>query len=385
VRLALHALFWLSAAGVAATYVVYPAVLRLLVTLRGRPPATAGESPPPAVALVIVAHDEERSIEGRMRNLSELSYPPERLRILLISDGSTDATVRRAREAAPAHADIVEFAERQGKTPALLRALHHLEGDIVAFTDADSRFEPGALTALVAPFADPTVGCVVGCLSYVNTDQPRVGHGEGLYWRYENAIKEWESRLGSTIVANGSIYAVRRPLMRRITPEVDFDSMLPLLVIRDGSRVVFEPRARATEKAAESLAEEFARKSRIINQQIHGLLAVRGLIGWRTRWAAAAVFFHKLLRWAVPFLLVVNVAAALALGASPWARLAVGAHAIVALAAVAGWLLDRCGLPAGWLWVATYFWGVNLASFVAVISCLRGRRVLAWEKATSTR
>jgi cellulose synthase/poly-beta-1,6-N-acetylglucosamine synthase-like glycosyltransferase len=274
-----------------------------------------------------------------------------------------------------------------GKSAVLTAAMPEVRGEIVAFTDANSRFEPEALRALVAPFQDSTVGCVVGELTYINTDNPRVNRGEGLYWRYENAIKRLESDLGSTIVANGSIYAVRRALIRVLPTHVDFDSMLPLQVLRGGHRVVFEPRSRAMEKAAETLAEEFERKVRIINQQIWGLIAARGMIGRGTWGPASMIFCHKVLRWSVPLLLLANLSAALilALEGPGFGTVAVVGHVLLAGAASAGWILDRAGLPAGWLWVATYFWAVNLASLAALLSCLGGRRILAWEKASTSR
>ncbi|MFQ5768824.1 MAG: glycosyltransferase family 2 protein [Acidobacteriota bacterium] len=382
-------LFWASAFLVVTTYLLYPAILRLLVGKQGRPAgATTGEReerPLLHVTLIVVAHNEEIVIGRRIRNLADLDYPMDHLQVLVLSDGSSDTTVAQAQAAAASNMQVMEFTQRLGKSRVLSASLDRVEGEIVVFTDANSLFEPGSLRALVDPFRDRTVGCVVGELVYCNTDQPRVARGEGLYWRYENAVKRWESLLGSTIVANGSIYAVRRDLIRPLVPHVDFDSLLPLQVIRSGCRVVFQPAARATEKAAETLAEEYRRKVRIINQQIWGLVSVRGLLTWRTRWVALGVFCHKVLRWSVPFLLGLNLLAALLLLPRHVPSLAVGAHLFLALAAVFGLILDRLRLPAGWLWIATYFWAVNLASLHAVLSCLAGRRILSWEKAASTR
>ena len=377
--------FWASAFCVATTYVLYPAAMSLLAR---RVRACHDPPPPPrepTVTIVLAAHDEAPVIGRRLENLGRLDYPPERFGILVLSDGSTDGTAALARQHAPPGTRVVEFPVQQGKSTVLAGSLDAIEGEIVVFTDANSLFDPAALRHLVAPFADPSVGCVVGELTYVNTDNPRVGRGEGLYWRYENALKRWESRLGSTIVANGSIYAMRRDLIHPVAHHVDFDSMLPLQALAAGYRVVFESRARAREKAAETLGEELGRKVRIIVQQLWGLGAVRSVLSWRRPGLALMLFCHKILRWGVPFLLAANLAAALVLWGHGLGRLAVAAHAVVAAAALAGWLLDRAGLSAGWLWVATYFWGVNLASGAAVLAFLAGRRIRHWEKAPSTR
>jgi len=377
-------LFWLTAVAVATTYFLYPAAVWALSRVSGGDRRN-GMGEEPRVTLVVAAHNEEAVIGRRLRNLSELDYPVERLDILVLSDGSDDQTAERARSAAPANATVIHFPRRRGKSGVLRESLPRITGEIVAFTDANSLYEAQTLRHLVAPFADPQVGCAVGCLSYSNTDNPQVAAGEGLYWRYENLLKTWESRLGSTIVANGSIYAIRRQFLDLDVTHVDFDSLLPLKVLRQGARVIFEPRARATEKAAETLGEEFRRKVRIINQQIWGLLEVGGLLTWRTRWAAVALFFHKLLRWSVPFLLVGNLVAALVMPASGLRTLALAAHATVAVTALIGWILQRAGWPAGPLRTATYFWAVNLASALAVLSFLAGHRIFAWEKANSTR
>jgi cellulose synthase/poly-beta-1,6-N-acetylglucosamine synthase-like glycosyltransferase len=379
-----EALFWLTAGAVAATYLLYPGTVWALSCLKGmvHEPAPGRE---PRVTLVVAAHNEEAVIDRRLKNLSGLDYPVGRLDILVLSDGSNDGTAEVARAAAPSNAEVVHYPQRRGKSGVLRESLPRITGEIVAFTDANCLYEPGTLRHLVASFADPQVGCAVGCLIYSNTDSPQVAAGEGLYWRYENLLKTWESRLGSTIVANGSIYAIRRRFLELDVTHVDFDSLLPLKVLRQGFRVVFETRARAWEKAAETLAEEFRRKVRIINQQIWGLLEVGGLLTWRTRWAAVALFFHKLLRWSVPFLLLANLVAALIMPASGLRTMALAAHAAVALAAITGWILQRGGWPAGPLRTATYFWAVNLASALAVVSFLAGHRIFAWEKARSTR
>ncbi len=379
-------LFWATAGAVTATYFLYPAALWVAVRLRrARAREWQPAADPPRVTVVVVAYNEAAVIAGRLRNLAALDYPRDRLDIVVLSDGSTDGTEEVARAAAPAHARVVHSPARSGKSGTLSRAQDLLEGEIVAFTDANSEFEADALRHLVAPFADPTVGCVVGCLRYTNTTRPQVARGEGLYWRYENGLKALESALGSTIVANGSIYAVRRRHLRLDVTHVDFDSLLPLKVLQAGDRVVFAPDARASEEAAESLGEEFRRKVRIINQQIWGLREVGGLLSRRTLRVFAAVFFHKILRWSVPFALAVNIVAAWSLPEGALRTAALGAHGLVAAAGAAGWLLPAVGLPAGPLRSVTYFWAVNLASAVAAAASLAGRRFVAWETARSAR
>ena len=379
-------LFWSMLAAVVYAYVGYPALLWLLTRFRGRPPLNDdGEFAPP-VSIMLPAHNEERVIRGRIENLLELDYPAERLQVIVGSDASSDETVAIVRSFADARVELIAAERRQGKTSLLNRMVEQSSGELLVFTDANCRYDRSALRRLAAPFSTPSVGCVIGELIYVNTDDPEVAGGEGLYWRFENAIKELESDLGGTIVANGSIYAMRRERFRPLPGHVSDDSVNPLLVLRDGHRVVFERRAVAREKAAERLVEEIGRKSRMVTRQLGSHVYVRSFL-WPPRPTLAfRLISHKLLRWMVPLFLMMAFAANLTL-LHRWPYRLTMAAAVMGIV-LAAWGFRRvargAGLPRLWrVWV--YFCAVNLAALKGLFDFIRGRRRATWAISASTR
>jgi cellulose synthase/poly-beta-1,6-N-acetylglucosamine synthase-like glycosyltransferase len=325
-------------------------------------------------------------IARKIRNSLELDYPAGRLEIVVVSDGSSDATEETARRSAGGAVRLVFREDHEGKTACINAILPDLRGEIVAFTDANAFFRRDALRYLTAPFADPMVGCVMGELEYAREDSPNSRSGEGLYWRYENLLKERESRLGSTIVGNGAIYALRRELCRPLPREVEADVVNPLLALAAGRRVVFERRARCEEKAAATAREEFSRKTRIITNQITSYL-----FGWRELrplpgTALFQILSHKLLRWLVPVFLGGVLAGSILMSGTAAGRWLLGAQAVFYLAAAAGWILETGGrkVPRV-LFVPYYFCVVNAASLKGMADFLGGRRRVIWEKAPSTR
>ena len=394
----------------AYTYLFYPVLLGCLARLRlsarsgsvagaGGPPGSEGTGEQPTVSILIAALDEEAVIARKIENCLRLDYNPDRIEIMVASDGSTDRTVERARAAAakaPAGVRVIvlDFPQRRGKTALLNECVPRTTGEIIAHTDANTLLEGDSLRRVVAPFADPGIGCVVGELVYTNTDEPAVAGGEGLYWRYENFVKEAESALGSTITANGGIYAIRRALFEPVPEHLVTDAVDPLIVIRRGFRVVFERRARAHERAAATLRDEFRRKVRIIRPGLWAWLWARGLLLPPRPLPALEYFSHKLLRWLSPvFLAAAFVINLLLASERPYALLLAG-QACFYLVGVCGIFLAsrpaRPGAPppppaARAVLAAGYFLVVNAAAAVGLAQFLVGIRPRTWERSPSTR
>ena len=229
----------------------------------------------PTVSLIVAAYDEGAVIARKVANALALDYPRERLRIVVASDGSADGTVLEARRAG---ADDVLELERGGKIRAQDQAVARSDAEIVAFSDANSTWAPDALRVLVAAFADPKVGYACGQVTFVNdggTNQ------EGLYWRYEMALRSYESRLHSVTAGNGAIYATRREAYIEVDPIMGHDLSFPFNMVKRGWRAVYVPQARATEKMVPSIEGEFARKRRMMSHAWPivfkgGLLSPRG-------------------------------------------------------------------------------------------------------------
>jgi hypothetical protein len=330
--------FWAAAGLLVYAQVGYPLLLEVLGrTRRGRavPDAGTQAGDEPDVSLIVAAHREAEIIAAKVANARALDWPSERLEVIVACDGSPDDTPARARAAG---ADVVLELEWGGKVRAQDAAVERARGTLLAFSDANALWEPGALRALMAPFADPSVGFACGQVRFVNdggTNQ------EGLYWRYEMAIRARESQLQSVTAGNGAIYAVRPQAYLHVDPVMGHDLSLPFNLVKRGWRAVYAPGARATEKMVPTVEGEFARKRRMMSHAWP--IVLRGGLLSPTGYPplyALMVVSHRMLRYGAPFLHVVAlVANALLLGAG---RLYVAAFTVqvgVLVAALAGRLV----------------------------------------------
>jgi cellulose synthase/poly-beta-1,6-N-acetylglucosamine synthase-like glycosyltransferase len=340
--------FWAPAAALVYAQAGYPLALAALARLRASAATPAPDRRPaaeiPHVALVVAAHAEEDVIGARVANARALEWPADRLTVVVACDGSPDATPRRAREAG---ADLVLELPWGGKVRAQDAAVDATEAPVLAFSDANALWEPGALRALVAALEQDGVGYACGSVRFTAQDGT---NQEGLYWRYEMAIRARESALASVTGGNGAIYAVRRPAYARVDPVMGHDLSFPFTLVRRGWRAVYAPAARATEKMVPTVEGEWRRKRRMMSHAWPivlrgGLLDLRGLPP-RYAWMVVS---HRWLRYAAPFLHVLLLAAtpvAARAGRRRAGRLAAVAQAAVLAAAAAGGRAGRPGLIA---------------------------------------
>lgn len=375
-------IFWGSVAGLVHTHAAYPLSLAVLRRLRRRSapaPSGPGVAGAPAVSLIVAAHDEEEVIAAKVADALAQDWPRERLELIVASDGSTDRTVELAREAG---ADLVLDLPRGGKIAAQNAAVERASGEILAFSDANSRWEPAALAALVAPFADPAVGYACGRVRFT---APGGDNQEGLYWRYEMAVRSLESELGGVTAGNGAIYAVRRGAYLALGPSRSHDLSFPFMLRKRGWRPVEAPAARASEKMVPSLAGEGARKRRMMAGLADIVLADRM---WDPRGYGALYAYeiasHRLLRYASPLLHVLVLAANLRLlGSGRIYRLALAAQLGLLAAAAAGdsapGPLARVGA------VARYYVQTTAAIALGFRDRWRNGPPGAWDKSEGTR
>jgi len=337
-------LFWLCAGLIVYAHAGYPLVLRVLVALRRHPvetwPGLAEDDPPPrpttpgtaasplpssnpaapppavdaptplpSVSLIVPAYDEEEVIAAKIANALALDYPRELLQLIVASDGSTDATAERARSAG---ADLVLELPPAGKVAALNAAAEVASGELLAFSDANSEWEPNALRRLVAPFAyDPAVGYVCGQVRFIDAGGDNL---EGAYWRYEMAVREMESTLGGITAGNGAIYAVRRDAYLPLAPSGSHDLSFPFELAKRGLRSLYAPEARASEKMVPTMEGEFARKRRMM-VGLWDIVVGEGMVDPRgyPPLFAFELASHRLLRYLSPALHLVVLAANVAL------------------------------------------------------------------------
>jgi cellulose synthase/poly-beta-1,6-N-acetylglucosamine synthase-like glycosyltransferase len=372
-------IFWAALGVIAYTYVGYPVLVAAWACLRPRP--VRGAAIEPTVSLIIVAHNEAFRIAGRIENVLSLDYPPDRLEVLVASDGSTDSTVKRALAFAERGVEVIPFAARRGKAAVLNDVVPGARGEIVVLADARQRFEPGALRALVAPFADPAVGAVTGELVLTVQGQGAGESGVGFYWRYEKFLRRQESRVDSLLGVTGAIYAIRRPLFAPIPVDTLLDDVLiPARILQQGHRVVFEPAARASDLAAPA-AEEFRRKVRTIAGNFQLFARERWLLDPRANRVWLQTVSHKTLRLVGPLLLLIVLLASVALAAHPGYLATLVAQGGLYGAAAVGAMAARRGKRARLLAVPYVFCVLQAATVVGFWRCLRRRQLVTWDKA----
>ena len=201
-------IFWLAIAALFYTYAGYPLLVYLLSRLSPKKIKRAAFEP--NVTILITAYNEEKAIRAKLENTSQIDYPPEKLEILVASDGSTDKTDEIVREFAAKDVKLFRQEGRVGKTITQNNAVEKCSGEIILFSDATTNYKTDVLREILPNFADETIGCVAGKLIYVDESASNVGKGARSYWNYETFLKQSESSACSLIGASGCLYAVRR-------------------------------------------------------------------------------------------------------------------------------------------------------------------------------
>jgi cellulose synthase/poly-beta-1,6-N-acetylglucosamine synthase-like glycosyltransferase len=386
--IAVESVFWLCAGLIVYTHVGYPLVLSALCFLARR--HRFRDSPRysednfgndvgialPTVSLIVPAYDEEEVIAAKVANALALEYPRELLQVIVASDGSTDATVERARAAG---ADLVLDLPAGGKVAALNAGAEQAGGELLAFSDANSAWAPDALRRLAAPFGDPAVGYVCGQVRFVGEDG---GNLEGAYWHYEMAVREMESALAGVTAGNGAIYAVRRAAYLSLEPAGSHDLSFPFLLAKRGQRSLYAPEARAEEKMVPTLEGEFARKRRMM-VGIWDIVVGEGMLAPRgyPPLYAFELLSHRLLRYLSPALHLLAFGANVALLGRGWVY---GVTFAAQLALLAAALLGR-RLPLAPLRIARYYVMTTASIAAGLWDRARHGAPGRWEKAEGTR
>jgi len=350
------------------SYAVYPALIARLA--RGRAVAAFGGAPPRDAEVLVAAADEEAVIGARVR---DLLAQPEARRITIGCDGCRDGTAGAARAAGGERVRVVEFPARRGKASVLNDLVAASEAEILVFTDANTCFEPGALHALLAPFADARVGAVCGRLIL---EAPGGVTPEAALWDRETRSKEAEGALGVCVGANGAIYAARRALVRPLPPDTTSmdDFLIPAGVARADARVVFAGDAVAREEAARGVGAEARRRFRIGIGAGQVLRREPWLLSPSHPLLALAFASRKAARWLAPLLALLAAAAALA---TPYRAAGAAALAGAGLLAASAPFVRRASGPAGRLY---YFAVLNVALAAGVAAGLCGARRPAWTR-----
>lgn len=358
------------------THFLYPVVLSVAASRRSAPEHHSGTEYRPAVTMIVPAYNEADCIGDKVENVRQLEYDgPFECIVVSDSDDETDAIVR---EEGGDLIDLISFDERIGKSSAINAGLERATGDVIVLSDANTMYEAESLGALVEPLADPSVGCTTGRLELRDRDGSTA---EGLYWRYELAIRRLEAKFGTTVSINGGMVALRASEIELLPPEIVNDDMyIALRCLTRGQRVVYTPDATAWEYTTGDVFTEFARRVRIGAGNYQLLLHCPGALDPRHGIAWLQYVSHKVLRWIAPYLLAMSLGAAavLAYQGDPvgrWVAFPAGICIVLgAIGAVSERLRDRTLFR-----VPAFYLLMNAALFVGSLRATRGTTLDVWQ------
>jgi biofilm PGA synthesis N-glycosyltransferase PgaC len=382
----LATLFWTSIGILFYTYLGYGVLVYVLAKMKQRngPPEIPSDHDLPTVTMVVAAYNEARFIEEKIRNSFSLDYPADKLKLLIVTDGSNDGTP----ELASKHAGVtlMHLPERRGKIHAVNRVMKAVDTPIVVFTDANTALNPMALKNLVRHYQDEAVGGVAGEKRIMNNDADNApGAGEGLYWKYESFLKKKDSQLYAVMGAAGELFSVRTALFEE--PPVNMiieDFYMSLRIVARGYRFIYEPDAHATETASATVGDEWKRKVRI---SAGGFQAIAKLWPLLNPFRHGVVTFqyvsHRVLRWTLaPISLLVALlsSAFLAVEGSAFYSTMFLLQVLFYTLAFAGYILRDRKVTIKGFFVPFYFSVMNLSVFAGFVRYLKGQQSVVWEK-----
>ncbi|MDA8389471.1 MAG: glycosyltransferase family 2 protein [Gammaproteobacteria bacterium] len=366
-------LFIVSISFIAYTYFGYPALLVLLA--RGKHKADRPRFVPQPVCVVIPAYNEGSVIAAKIRQVLQSAYPRDLLRVLVVSDGSTDNTLSEARSVADSRVEVLDGGVRRGKMATLNLAMELVREPFAVLTDAGEMLAEHTIAQLVARLSDPGMGAVSGELELVSMGNA-FSRTLGGYWRYERWIRALEGDVGSVVGATGPIYALRRALYRPLPADTILDDLaIPLEVVAQGYRVGYERQALAFERATLRSDHEFARKRRTLAGNFQTLVRYRRLLrpGSPIAWQ---LWSHKVFRLLVPYALVGVLFGGLMLP-PPWAALVTSGQIAFYGVAAAGALRRPRQV---WLSIPYTFCVLNWAAVVGSYLYVTRQVSARWEK-----
>ena len=391
--LILQILFWVLAFIVVYTYVGYGILLYFIIKIRrifkiGKKP-NAAPNYQPDVTLFISAYNEKDYVDGKMKNSLELDYPKDKLHIVWVTDGSDDGTPEILKQYN--NVTVHHLPERNGKISAMNRGMKFVKTPIVIFSDANTMLGNESIKRIVNLFATPTVGCVSGEKRIINKESDAAsGAGEGLYWKYESALKKWDAELYSVVGAAGELFAIRTELYKDVEKDTLLDDfVISLRVAQDGYTIQYDPEAYAIETASANVKEELKRKIRISAGGIQSVVRLRSLLNiFKYGTLSFQYISHRVLRWTLtPACLLVLIPLGFALAYNE-GLLNFGLYSTLVwlqllfyVAALTGWFLENRSTRIKALFVPYYFFIMNLSVVLGFFRYMKKSQSVNWERA----
>lgn len=389
----LKIVFWVLLFVILYTYIGYGVLLFTLVKIRkffkiGRE-LVVNPSYEPAVTLFIAAYNERDYIEAKMKNSLELDYPKEKLTVLWVTDGSDDGTPELLKKYS--NAQVHHMHARNGKIGAMNRGIKFVKTPIVIFSDANTLLGKESVRRIVRLFGDETVGCVSGekRISCAESEAAS-GSGEGLYWRYESALKKWDAELNSVVGAAGELFALRTNLYRTVEKDTLLDDfIISLRVAQQGYKIQYDPKAYAIEKASANVKEELKRKIRISAGGIQSVIRLKSLLNiFKYGTLSFQYISHRVLRWTLtPICLFLLIPASIVIVGTE-GFFYIGLYSILFWLqvlfysfALLGWFFENRTTRVKFLFVPYYFFIMNLSVILGFIRYTLKIQSVNWERA----
>jgi glycosyltransferase involved in cell wall biosynthesis len=368
--------FWGSILLIVYAYFGYALFLCLIGIVRDK--EVAHRSIYPHVTMIITAHNEEKRIAEKLTNTLALAYPRDKLQIIVASDGSTDKTDKIVEGFKDDDVQLVRVVERRGKENAQKEALWQARGDVVVFSDVGTILDQEGLEEIVSNFADNSVGCVSSEDRLIGKDGS--AGGEGSYVRYEMWLRKLESRVGSLVGLSGSLFAIRREIGSDFPGDLQSDFYVALKSVSMGYRAVSSPAVKGHYRDVKDEAKEFDRKVRTV---VRGLTVffrnLTFLNLFRYGFFSVQFLSHKLMRWLVPFFLMVSFVTSLFLSLNSMSYFAFwGIQAVFYLLALLGYFFP-ISKKIFFVRIPFYFSLVNVSILVAWLQFIAGKRIVMWE------
>lgn len=383
----LEIIFWGCLFLVFYSYAGYGILLLALVRMKRifKPaPDRGGDAYYPEVSFVVPSYNEAEIIEAKVRNCLELDYPKDKIKIIFITDGSTDKTPELIMNKFP-QVKVLHEAKRKGKSAAENRAMKFVNTPIVIFSDANTVLPKHAVKELVKHYADPSVGAVSGEKRIMEKNKDTAsGAGEGFYWKYESALKRMDSELLTIVGAAGELFSFRKELFSELEEDTILDDfVLSLRIAGKGYKVVYEPNAYAMETASESVKEELKRKVRICAGGWQAMVRLKSLLNPFANFTLTFQYIsHRVLRWSItPLFLLLLFPMNILLFTNGWVYQAMlYGQAAFYILAMLGWYLENQRIRVKVLFVPYYFFIMNYAVFLGFFRFIRNKQAAAWER-----
>jgi cellulose synthase/poly-beta-1,6-N-acetylglucosamine synthase-like glycosyltransferase len=379
-ELSAQILFMFSIFAIVHSYIGYPLSLLLIIRIFGERPIQKKWCTP-FVSIIIAAYNEENRINEKIENTLELDYPAGKMQIIIVSDASTDSTIKIVSNYQSKGVKLIEILERQGKEAAQKKALEFAQGDIIIFSDVSTALTKNSVREMVANFSDPFVGCV----SSEDKISESVGRssGELLYIEYEMKLRRIECKANTLVGLSGSFFGIRRNLCHKLTFDFDSDFNSLLVCIENGMRGVNEPKAIGYYLDCRNSKQQFQRRVRTVVRGLHCFFKNYKLLNiFKYRLFSYQFLCHKLLRWCVPvFLLLTFVANSMLLSNRLYILLFVLQFEFYCMALL-GCLFPKAGSTPV-LKVPKFIVISNFAILLAWIKFTKGEKMTIWQPSSA--